>query len=107
MRTLMRRNYWIGWLIAASAGAILLGTELWLRHLRPSVAHTRPSEPEVLWTFETPENGSIVSSPCVVGDRIYIGAIRDAGLAPRGAVVALDRTAGKPVWTFDDGGEMI
>lgn len=101
------RRYWLGWLVAGALGALLLGAELWLRHVRPDATGKQPSELEVLWFFETPENGSIVSSPCVIDDRVYFGAIRDTGLAPRGAVIALNRTTGKPVWTFDDGGEMI
>jgi outer membrane protein assembly factor BamB len=60
----------------------------------------------VVWTFEQPERGSIVSSPFVSDDRVYIPAIQDNGLSPTGAVYCLDRATGKPLWKFDDGGAM-
>lgn len=61
---------------------------------------------KVLWSFEQPERGAIVSSPCVTGDRIYVAAIRDAGLSTSGAIYCLGRDTGKVVWQFDDNGEM-
>jgi outer membrane protein assembly factor BamB len=61
---------------------------------------------KVVWTYEQVERGAIVSSPCVVGDRVYVGAIRDAGLSTSGAVYCLSRDTGKIVWQFDDDGEM-
>src|SRR5438132_1499251 len=61
---------------------------------------------KVVWTFEQVERGAIVSSPLVAGEQVYVGAIRDAGLATSGAVYCLNRDTGKIVWQFDDGGEM-
>src|SRR5712692_11324806 len=46
---------------------------------------------KVVWTFEQVERGAIVSSPLVAGDRLYVGAIRDAGLSTSGAVYCLNR----------------
>ena len=57
---------------------------------------------KVLWTFEQVERGAIVSSPLVAGDRVYVAAIRDAGLATSGAVYCLNQDTGKIVWQFDD-----
>jgi outer membrane protein assembly factor BamB len=62
--------------------------------------------PDVLWVFEAPRAGAVLSTPCVDGDVIYIGAIRDAGFSPQGAVHALNRSTGKPIWVFDDDGKM-
>jgi outer membrane protein assembly factor BamB len=66
-----------------------------------------PDRPRVVWTFEPPERGAIISTPLVAGDRVYVSAIHDRGLHPGGAVYALDRATGKAVWKFDDDGEML
>src|SRR5262245_60934685 len=62
--------------------------------------------PTVLWVFEAPRAGAIICTPCVDGDVVYSGVIRDAGFSPQGAVYALNRSSGKPIWTFDDDGNM-
>ncbi len=67
----------------------------------PSSAETD----KVVWTFEQVERGAIVSSPLAAGDRLYVGAIRDAGLSTSGAVYCLNRETGKIIWKFDDDGE--
>jgi outer membrane protein assembly factor BamB len=61
---------------------------------------------ESVWTFRLPAKGAIVSSPLVVGDRVYLAAAHDAAFRPYGAVYCLDRATGKPVWTFNDDGKM-
>ena len=63
--------------------------------------------PEVVWTFEPPERGAIVSSPLVAGERIFVPTIRDAGLATYGAVYCLERSTGRPIWIFDNDGKML
>jgi outer membrane protein assembly factor BamB len=60
----------------------------------------------IAWAFEQPERGSIISTPLVAEDRVYVGAIQDAGLAAYGAVYCLDRLTGKVRWKFDDDGAM-
>jgi outer membrane protein assembly factor BamB len=56
---------------------------------------------DVAWTFEAPESGTIVSSPCVAGARVYVAAAHNAGLTRTfGAVYCLDRNSGQVVWTF-------
>src|SRR5262245_32885696 len=97
---------WLCWLLVAVACAVLLGAELWLRHVRPE-PKPPPAALEVVWFFETEQAGSIISSPCVDGDRIYVGVIRYSGLSPRGAVYALDRVSGKAIWSFDDDEKML
>lgn len=61
---------------------------------------------EPAWVFEQVERGAIVSSPRIVGDRVYVGAIRDVGLSTSGVVYCLDRETGRKVWAFDDDGAM-
>jgi outer membrane protein assembly factor BamB len=61
---------------------------------------------KVVWTFEQVERGAIVSSPLLAGDRLYVGAIRDAGLSTSGVVYCLNRQTGKLLWQFDDDGQM-
>jgi eukaryotic-like serine/threonine-protein kinase len=65
-----------------------------------------PEADKVIWTFEQIERGAIVSSPRLAGDRVYVAAIRDAGLSTTGAVYCLNRDTGKLVWQFDDDGQM-
>jgi len=70
----------------------------------PQPSHAQADK--VVWTFEQVERGAIVSSPLVVGDRLYVGAIRDAGLSTSGVVYCLNAQTGKIIWKFDDDGEM-
>jgi outer membrane protein assembly factor BamB len=73
--------------------------------LRPSP--DGPAEKvRVVWTFEPPQRGAIISSPRVTAERVYVAAIRDAGLATSGAVYCLERDTRRVVWCFDDGGDM-
>src|SRR5262245_24185641 len=66
-----------------------------------------PSDPvAVLWTFEAQRRGAIVSTPAVVGDRVYVAAIHSTAFRNAGAVYCLDRATGKPLWSFDDHGAM-
>ncbi len=62
---------------------------------------------EIVWAFEPVERGAIVSTALAAGPHVFIGTIRDGADRSRGAVYALDRTTGKPVWRFDDGGRML
>jgi outer membrane protein assembly factor BamB len=50
--------------------------------------------------------GMVVSSPLVVGDRVYVSAAHKAGLDTFGAVYCLDRKTRKVVWATDDDGGM-
>lgn len=58
------------------------------------------------WIFEAPERGAIVSSPLVVGDRLVVAATLERGLNSIGTLYCLDRTTGKKIWSFDDGGSL-
>jgi outer membrane protein assembly factor BamB len=62
---------------------------------------------QVVWAFEPPEPGAIISSPLVAGDHIYIGAIHSSGLSSYGAMYCLDRHTGQQVWKFDDDGGLL
>src|SRR5262249_13196297 len=66
-----------------------------------------PPGVEVIWMFEVPERGAIVSSPLVVGDQIFVGVIHDTGVKSRGAVYCVKRDTRRVVWSFDDRGKML
>ena len=55
-----------------------------------------PRTAELLWTARIPREGSIWSSPCVSGGRLYIGGIS-------GNMYCLDVDTGALVWTFSTG----
>jgi outer membrane protein assembly factor BamB len=94
-------------IVIALIGAALLAAAIRLRSNHRERVIEKPPGPDVLWVFEAPRAGAIMSTPCVNGDVVYIGAIRDAGLSPQGAVHALNRSTGKPIWIFDDEGNMV
>ncbi len=61
----------------------------------------------VVWRFAPPvEPCWIASSPLVDGDRVYIAAVHPSTFHPGGAVYGVDRTSGKLLWTFNNGGKM-
>jgi outer membrane protein assembly factor BamB len=61
----------------------------------------------VVWTFEPKERGTIVSSPLVSDDRVYVAAAHGAGLTQVfGILYCLDRQTGALVWSFDNEGDM-
>ncbi len=67
----------------------------------------RPApDTSVVWAFTPTWPGAIISSPVVSGDRLYVSAIRDAGLVSQGLVLCLERETGRVLWQFDDGGAM-
>src|SRR5438132_730008 len=90
-------------LLIALALLVAWGYSIWKETPKPP-----PGEPvTVLWTFEPPERGAIISTPAVTTDGdVYVAAIHDAGLATFGAVYRLDRETHKVVWKFDDDGAM-
>jgi outer membrane protein assembly factor BamB len=51
-------------------------------------------------------SGLVVSSPRVVGDRVYVSVAHKAGLDTFGAVYCLDRNSRKVLWAKDDDGGM-
>jgi outer membrane protein assembly factor BamB len=59
-------------------------------------------QPRLLWKFKAPAKGSIVSTPLVAGDRVYIGVAHDDVFSPYGTLYCLDRATGKEVWHFDN-----
>jgi len=60
----------------------------------------------VVWTFEPPERGAIISTPLVADGRVYVTVIRDNAFRPQGAVYCLDAATHHVLWEFDDGGKM-
>ncbi len=82
-------------LAALAAGCALVGTG------------SSPSpNPRIVWTFEALERGQIISTPLLAGDKVYVSAAHGNGLTLFGAVYCLDRTTGKLLWTFNNGGRM-
>jgi outer membrane protein assembly factor BamB len=94
----------LGLLLLAGAAVAVICRFAW-HSSRP--ADPVPPTPAVVWTFEPPERGAILSSPCVTETRVFIAAVHDVGFITSGAVYALDRATGKKVWRFDNGGEML
>lgn len=56
--------------------------------------------------FETADADQVLSGVTAAGDRLVFGTMRQAGFRTTGAVYCVDRETGKPVWVFDDGGEL-
>lgn len=61
---------------------------------------------EVAWKFEPIDRGFIVSSPLVVGDRVYVAGAHSKGFGSFGALYCLDRATGQRLWVFDNDGDM-
>jgi outer membrane protein assembly factor BamB len=59
-------------------------------------------DPDVLWTFVGDDRGSIQSSACVDGDRVYVAAALDQGALPHGELYCLAAATGRKLWKFDD-----
>jgi outer membrane protein assembly factor BamB len=67
----------------------------------------RLAQPQgVVWTFDV-GSGSVISSPLVAEDRVYIATIQGAGFSSYGVLYCLNRETGQVVWKFDNDGEML
>ncbi|OAI40682.1 hypothetical protein AYO40_04535 [Planctomycetaceae bacterium SCGC AG-212-D15] len=62
---------------------------------------------QVAWTRTFDGGGSIVSSPLIEGDRVYVAVSHAAGLSTFGIVYCLERDSGKIVWQFDAEKELM
>src|SRR5438876_6874333 len=86
------------------ASGLVLSLPLWKAKPTPTLPQDAVT---VLWTFEPPERGAIISTPLVTAaGGVYVAAIHDVGLAAFGAVYYLDPETHKVVWKFDDDGAM-
>jgi outer membrane protein assembly factor BamB len=56
---------------------------------------------QVSWTRVFEGGGTIVSTPLIDGDRVYVGVSHAAGLDVFGIFYCLERDTGKIVWQFD------
>jgi outer membrane protein assembly factor BamB len=92
--------------IVLAIAAVIAGCALWWWNGHHQIPMAQP-QVEVVGAFEAVERGALIGTPCVTDDCVYLGAVRDTGLQPTGAVICLDRTTLKPIWTFDDGGKML
>ena len=54
-------------------------------------------EPSIVWSFAT--GGRVLSSPAVIGDRVYFGS-------DDGAFYAVDIETGREAWRFETGGQV-
>ena len=73
----------------------------------PSGPTPVPPGPRLAWVFEAPRPGSVLATPAVTSDAIYLAASHPRGPDHTGAVYALDPVTGKVRWTFDRGGTML
>jgi outer membrane protein assembly factor BamB len=61
----------------------------------------------VAWRFRPPVDRCwMASSPVVDGDRVYVGVVMPSAFQGSGAVYCIDRRSGKPIWMFNEGGDM-
>lgn len=62
---------------------------------------------KLVWTFE-PKNtsGTLVSSPLVTADRVYLATAESKGFDSFGTLYCLDRATGAEVWRFTDRGTL-
>jgi outer membrane protein assembly factor BamB len=65
-------------------------------------AASSEGQPHLVWQFKAPAKGSILSTPLVVGDRIYVGAAQDDVFSPYGTLYCLDRATGAELWHFEN-----
>ncbi len=93
-------------LLLVFVGLALLGLAVGIR-LATDRARPSAGGPTVVWMFEQPQRGAILSAPVVTADCIYVAALRDNALSPSGVVYGLDRRDGTVRWTFDDAGSML
>ena len=61
---------------------------------------------EAVWFFEPAEAGEVVSSPLVVGNRVFVAVHHRQGFTQYGRIYALDIDTGKVIWEFDDEGAL-
>jgi outer membrane protein assembly factor BamB len=73
-----------------------------------SLPEQKPGVPvfkRVAWRMNLPEPAWIASSPTLMGDRVYFGAVHGAAFRS-GAVYCLDAKTGDKIWSFNNGGNM-
>jgi outer membrane protein assembly factor BamB len=105
MAAAVRRRWFVA--VAVALPALLAALAAGLAGLAALSRPTTTTPPvTVAWTFEPPEHGAIISSPVLDGERVYVAAVRDQGLASTGVVYGLDRATGAVLWRFDNAGEM-
>lgn len=61
---------------------------------------------EPVWVFEPTEKGEVLSSPLVVGNRVFVAVHHRQGFTQYGRIYALDRDTGNVIWEFDDDGAL-
>ncbi|WP_020474102.1 outer membrane protein assembly factor BamB family protein [Zavarzinella formosa] len=96
---------WAGGFACAMAGMFFLSTSGYQVPTNYGKAEVKLQE-EALWVFQPAEGGEVVSSPLVVGDRVYVAVHHRQGFTQYGRIYALERDTGKQIWEFDDEGAM-
>jgi outer membrane protein assembly factor BamB len=56
--------------------------------------------------YESADHDEVLSSFTVTGDRVFFGVGKQSGFRSSGAVISLDRSSGRELWRFDDGGAL-
>lgn len=84
----------------SSSGALVAGA------VTSSENNTGPRFEKVGWTRVFDGGGTIVSSPLIDGDRVYVGVSHAAGLDTFGILYCLERNTGKIIWQYDADGAL-
>src|SRR5262245_47776432 len=91
-------------IVAGLGGVIGLAVTFWPRRPEPPPA---PDGPRLVWVFEAPLPGSVVATPCVTAEAVFLAAAHARGFHQGGAVYALDPSTGKAKWAFDRDARML
>src|SRR5262245_28158561 len=87
--------------IAAFIGALVAFLP---EHSKPP---STPPVPKLAWVFEAPRPGSVIATPCVTVEAIYVAAAHARGIHRQGAVYAIDPASGNQKWMFDRDSQML
>jgi len=87
--------------VAAFVGVLIV---LLPKRPKPSVT---PPVPRLAWVFEAPRPGTVIATPCVTPESVYLSAAHSRGFHRQGAVYAIDPASGNQKWMFDRDGQML
>jgi outer membrane protein assembly factor BamB len=97
---------WAGSFACAIAGVALMGGPRGPAMVQGGGKSGVVLAEQPIWTFEPKEKGEILSTPCIVADRVFVAVHHRQGFDQYGRVYALDAQSGAIVWEFDDDGAL-